>query len=102
VMDYPLAAYAGGAMVLFPKSVIEEAIQSGVFSEGLQDTVHEILNVCAQMFTASHMVLDRCCLKRTELSEKALALAKASAARLEAEVTIAGFGAGRIAFLASK
>jgi len=102
VMDYPLAAYAGGAMVLFPKSVIDEAIKGGAFSEGLQDTVQEILNVCAQMFTGSHMILDRCCLKRAELPEKALALVKAPAARLDVEVTIAGFGAGRIAFLASK
>jgi hypothetical protein len=102
VMDYPLAAYAGGAMVLFPKSVIDEAIKAGSFSEGLQDTVQEILNVCAQMFAASHMILDSCFLKRAELPQKAVALIKSPAARLDVEVAIAGFGSGRIAFLVSK
>jgi hypothetical protein len=99
VMDYPLAAFSGGAMMTFPKDVVNEAIK-GIFSEGLLDALHEILNVLAGLFhTSSHVSLEQFCLKRGELQEHAAALLNSPAQRLDIEVSIEHWGAGRMTLL---
>lgn len=102
VMDYSLAAYSGGAMVMFPKDVVSEAVK-GAFSPGLLDAVGEILNVCAQVLNKrSHMTLQKCCLKRAELPQPLAALLDSPADRLDLEVSVADWGSGRMTFLAGR
>ncbi len=99
VMDYPLAAFSGGAMMIFPKDVVNDAIK-GNFSPGLLDAVQEILNVLAGVFhTASHITLQNYCLKRSELPMAAEAPLNVPLSRLDVEVQVAGYGSGKMTLL---
>ena len=100
VLDFPFAACAGGAMLVFPLCTVNDAIRTATLEEGMLDTVREILNVCARMFNDhAHQVFQQLYLTASELPADAAALVRSPAQRMDMEGSIAGYGSGRMTVL---
>ncbi|HLJ51239.1 MAG TPA: hypothetical protein VKU01_34760 [Bryobacteraceae bacterium] len=102
VLDLPLAAYSGAALVLFPGPVAEDAIRSGVLEDSLLDGAHEVLSMSMRVFnesTGAHVTLCGVCHQLQELPKEAIAAIASPAARLDMEVSVTGYGRGRMTMI---
>ncbi|NRB40909.1 MAG: hypothetical protein HRU20_20975 [Pseudomonadales bacterium] len=50
VLDLPLAAKMAAAITMFPPGAAEDAVDDGHVDEGLQDNLHEIMNICSRLY----------------------------------------------------
>ena len=103
VADLPLAARAGAAIALMPAGAAEVAIEEGQLSSALYDNAYEILNVMASLFNvgdAPHVKLDRCYAPGEALPADVAQWVLAYVRRLDLDVTVKGYGPGRLSVLA--
>lgn len=102
VVDLPLAAHLGASIALVPAGGAEAAIEDGVLPPALVDNVGEVLNVMASLFNldgGAHLRLDATYPPGTELPVDVAAWVMAFVARLDLDVTVKGYGSGRLSLL---
>ncbi len=104
--DIPFVASVGAALALIPVSAVNEAIKTGKPSPLLVENAHEVLNVAASLFNeldqgASppvHVKLER--LDVGPLDARLSARLLKPAARVDLDVSVAGYPDGKLSFLA--
>jgi hypothetical protein len=98
--DLDLAAYAGGALGLVPVPQLEQARDDGRLSADLADNVHEVLNVLASVFNdspeAPHLRLHAVHGVGEKLPTDVASMLGFVVRRLDLQVTITGYGGGRL------
>jgi hypothetical protein len=98
--DFDLAAYVGAALALVPQGGAAAAIEDGDLPQSLSENTAEFLNVLASLFNAEGAVHQRLYSVhppgKTPPTDVA-ALAGSLGCRLDLDVTIAGYGGGRLA-----
>jgi hypothetical protein len=100
--DLPAGANVGAAVGLFPKGAAQAALEDGYLSGSLLENLSEVSNVLAQAFNvpgAPHVRLaDNTVEVLDDAPEDALALLDAEGGeRLDFEVSVEDYGAGRLA-----
>jgi len=102
LLDLPLAARAGAAIALVPSGGAEFAIEEGALPQALFDNGAEILNVVASLLNvegAPHLKLDRCYAPGQPLPSDVAKWVLAYVRRLDLEVSIKGYGEGKLSAL---
>ena len=97
--DLALSARAGAAIGLVPASGAERAILSGCLDGTLLENLREVLDVAATMFNvegASHLHLDGLHPAGDDVPRDVQARALTLGRRVDLELDIAGYGAGRL------
>jgi len=100
--DLALTAYTGAAIALMGPRVAEDVLRSELLSPVLYDNASEILNVAASLFNAAgapHVRLYEAYAPREVLPPDVDKWVLAQVARLDMELTISGYGAGRMSVL---
>jgi hypothetical protein len=99
VADLALSAYVGAALGLVPKGGAEAALEDGQLTANLQENMAEVLNIMASLFNVGDAVHQRLYTVHAPGSlppGDAVALAAARGRRLDLELSVAGYGAGRL------
>ncbi len=98
--DLDLAAYAGGALGLVPLPQIEQARTDQQLTGDLSDNVYEVLNILASVFNevpaAPHLKLHTVHGVGDKLPTDVASMLGYVVRRLDLQVTITGYGAGRL------
>jgi hypothetical protein len=47
--DVPFAAFGGAALSMMPKGGAEDAMETGEISQGMQENVYEVMNICSRL-----------------------------------------------------
>lgn len=101
-VDLPLSARVGAAIGLVPATGAEEALEARVLNETLQENLYEVLNIGASLFNvedATHVRLYDAHHIGVPLPGDLLARALTLGRREDLSVEVAGYGAGRLAFV---
>lgn len=102
LVDVPLAAYVGAAIALLPPRGAAEAVEREMLTPALFDNTAEILNVAASLFNhdgAPHLRLYESYAPRETLPADVAKLVMAFVRRLDMDVSVAGYGSGRLSVL---
>ena len=102
VADVPLCAYVGASIALVPPTAAAQCVEDGLLTPNLYDNTSEVLNVAASLFNADgapHVRLYEAYAPREMLPGDIAKWVTAFVARLDMEVTIAGYGTGRLSVL---
>lgn len=103
VVDLDLASHAGAAIALIPAATAKACVEDGLISPALYDNTAEILNVAASLFNhddAPHVRLYAAYAPRERLPVDVAGWVLAFVRRVDVELSIAGYGTGRISVLA--
>jgi hypothetical protein len=103
VVDIECAVRLGGALGMLPKGGVDDAIQEGEVSGLLRDNAYEVLNVLSAVFNvedAPHVRLYELYGPGGGVPSDVLALSQVMGSRLDLELTIAGYGPGRMSIIA--
>jgi hypothetical protein len=104
VLDGPLACRAGAALVMVPSVVAEESVTANVVPDSLLDNVREIVNIMARQLngeSSPHVRLRSVHVLPTELPPDTAGLLAEPEARRSFDLTIEGYGSGKLAMLVS-
>jgi hypothetical protein len=99
VCDLAFSARAGAALALIPAPVAEEAIEANFLGQTLGENLSELLNVMASVFNvpqAAHVRLQELHPAGPPLPPQIQARMLTLGRREDLEVTIAGYGQGRL------
>lgn len=99
VMDLALACHVGAAIALLPAATAREAVDQGFMNPTLYDNTAEILNVAASLFNnanAPHVRLYEAYAPREALPPDVAKWVTAYIRRLDMELNVTGYGAGRV------
>lgn len=101
VCDLALAAYAGAALLMVPVGTAKECIYSGKCSAELLENVAEILNICRQCFESPghHVCAEQLYATPESVPAPIAAVIATPHHRLDLEITIAGYGSGRLSIV---
>ncbi|HID81297.1 MAG TPA: hypothetical protein EYH06_03325 [Chromatiales bacterium] len=102
--DYNFTAFAGAALTKIPKGGAEDAASSGDFSGAILGNLNEVMNICSRLFMNSstpHLRLDKTYNSPDEIPEGAKQILSSSAGRADFDVTIPGYGDGKLAFIST-
>jgi hypothetical protein len=98
--DLPLAAYAGAALGLVPLPMAEEALASGLLPDDLTENFYEVVNIMASVFNenpaAPHLKLYKVHAVGEKLPTDVASSLGYVVRRLDLEVTVHGYGSGRL------
>jgi hypothetical protein len=97
--DMALACYAGAALALIPVSTVQPGVRTGSMTSATFENLSEILNIARSWFdtaTAPQFKLLKCIASPCVLAKDAAALLQKWTARLDLEVEITGYGAGKL------
>lgn len=100
--DVAAAAYLGAALSLIPPAVAAEALKKSMLSEGLVENLREVVNVTASLFNVSggsHVRLRDLLTSPQPFPAEVVSLAAAKAGRTDMEITVPGYGAGKMSFV---
>ncbi len=103
VIDLGLAAHAGAAIALVPVHAARAAVEDARLTPALYENAAEILNVAASLFNhegAPHVRLYEAYAPREVLPPDVAQWVLAYVRRLDVDVSIAGYDAGRMSVLA--
>jgi hypothetical protein len=101
VADLPFCCWSGAALALLPPGLAQDAIKAGKLDQALQENFAEVANVLTATFRefGERVVLGQVHYgKATSLGDEVRPLV-GSARRLDLEVTVNGYGAGRCGLL---
>ena len=101
-VDLALTAHLGASIALMGLRVAEDVIRSELLSPVLYDNAREVLNVAASLFNvdgAPHVRLVEAFAPREILPAEVEKWILARVARLDMEMTVAGYGGGRMSVL---
>jgi len=99
ICEVSFAASAGAALSLIPPGVARESMLSLTLSAGLRDNFNEVANILAGLFNGPetpHVRFDTLAARRSRLHPAADALIDNAAGTADYEVSIEGYGSGRI------
>lgn len=101
VCDLAFASYSGAALAMIPAGVAKESLAAGQCEESLLENFTEILSICRQWFQGSsrHFLPPRLYFSRQEIPPPVAALLSAPKSRVDAEITIPGYGAGQLSIV---
>ncbi len=101
LLDLSLACSAGAALVMLPRVVADEGMASGGIPDNIGENLHEVLNVWSGVFNSPSTPRVKLGAVTTSdtLAPEVAALAKAPSGRLDLEVAIPGYAAGRLTLL---
>ena len=102
--DIPFAAYSGAALSMIPPGGAEDAASKGDLTEMMRGNLNEIMNICSRLFITEdtpHLKLDALYDSPETLPEAARTMVESAAGRSGFEVSIPGYGAGKIAFIST-
>jgi hypothetical protein len=103
VMDLGLAASVGAALVMLPPVMAQECLKTGKITDNIDENMREVLNVCATMFNSSNTprVTLGSVITVEKLPEAIASFVKASAAKLDVEVTLPTYPGGKLSLFSS-
>jgi hypothetical protein len=97
--DLAFSAYAGAAIALVPAPTAEVAIEANALDQTLGENLYEVLNVAASLFNApgaTHVRLLELHAAGAAIPPQVQGLMLTLGRREDLELTIAGYGAGRL------
>lgn len=101
--DLPLAAYLGAALALVPPGGAQIAVDEAFLPDSLLDNAYEVLNISASLFNtdnAPHLRLDPVYdSARSPLPANIATWLRGYVPRLDAAVSVRGYGDGRLSIL---
>jgi len=102
--DYNFTAFAGAALTKIPKGGAEDAASSGDFSGTMLGNLNEVMNICSRLYMNSstpHLRLDKTYSSPDDVPEDVKPILSNSAGRADYDVSIPGYGDGKLAFLST-
>lgn len=99
VCDIPLAATLAAALVMLPRAAATDAVAAQALSAEMIDNAHEVANVCGSSFSDRHVRLSSFSCPNTQMSPAITALINHPAKRLDLELQVEGYIAGRLSIL---
>jgi hypothetical protein len=102
VVDIELAARLGGALGMLPRGGVDDAIKEADVSGLLRDNTYEVLNVLSAVFNvenAPHVRLYDLYGPGGGVPSDVLALSQVIGARMDLELTVAGYGLGHLSII---
>jgi len=102
VADIECAARLGGALGMLPRGGVDDAIKELDLSGLLRDNAYEVLNVLSAVFNvgeAPHVRLYEMYGPMGGVPSDVLALSQLFGSRMDLELTIAGYGEGRLSIV---
>lgn len=98
--DEAFVAYAGGALTMLPKDVVDEMLSSKSLSDVVVANFHEVMNICSRLLIAEHGAH----LRLDQSLDPASGAAPVSALQADAQIAsfnieIPNYGSGAISFL---
>ena len=100
--DLDLAYRAGAALCMIPPPEAQARLRLPKVDTYLVENFREILNICAQLFTTHDepsVTLNEVCISAQERSPVVTAFLAAPRRKLDLQVTIGGYGPGRMSIL---
>lgn len=97
-----LAAHVSSCLGLQPSSAARAAVAQGKLDETLEETFHEVLNICASLLNApgtDHTRLSRMHAPGASLPPETLARTLILGRRLDLAVDVVGYGSGRLSMV---
>lgn len=100
--DHQMAVYSGSALTMLQPSAARESVDKGVLNEESLESYEEVLNILAQVFNfpgKEHLRLagvSRCDGDEHSDQQDILPILEKPDWRLDCEVTITGYGPGRL------
>jgi len=101
VLEFGLAAALGASLSRIPAGVAAEAVRARKLPENVVDNLREVFNISASLLTAKdhpHVVFDQLYVVPPNPPQEVLTLLMKPAWRLDAEVEIQNYGAGKFSF----
>lgn len=97
VFDMPLAAYTGAALVMIPVASAKDALAAGTLTPSLKENFYEVMNVVSVVFTDALRRRQKlqATFENPNVPDAANKVLNAPHKRLDVNVTIDGYGAGR-------
>ena len=105
ICDLALAASVGAALCMLPAGSIQDTIRAGTLAPAVESNLHEVFNVMSRLFGAAgtaHASLTGLHLPSAPLPAAEAKLMSCPANRLDVEVNVSGYGAGRLAYVFSQ
>ena len=102
LFDLALSAHVGASIALVPPKAAAQVVEDGLLTPNLYDNTAEVLNVAASLFNhegAPHVRLYEAYAPREMLPADVARWVLAYVARLDMELTVAGYGSGRLSVL---
>lgn len=102
VVDLEAAARLGGALAMLPRGGVDDAIAERDLPSMIRDNTYEVLNVLAAVFNvenAPHVRLYEMYGPNGSVPSDVLALSQALGSRLDIQLTVAGYGAGKLSVI---
>lgn len=102
LMDLALTAHSGAAIALMPRTAADDVVANGLLTPALYDNASEILNIMASLFNkedAPHVRLYEAYPPRETLPGDIQTWLLAYVPRLDMQLEITGYGAGRLSVL---
>lgn len=105
ISDIDFAARIAAAMTLVPKNLVDESIQNKSLVDVLDENFREIMNVATTLFymaSTPHVSLSKVQKSTENIPRDVMLLNRRPAARLDLNITIPGYGEGRVSILVNK
>ena len=101
--DLPFSAHVGAALAMIPAAIATECVQRKKLEDSLRENFDEIVNILAgvvNVATGKHLKLVAVVAPGAAAPE-AQAIMKKPAARVDFDVNVQGYGAGKLSFLSA-
>ena len=101
VADLPFCCWSGAALALLPAGLAQDSIKAGSLDKSLQDNFAEVANVLTAAFRefGERVILGPVHYGKVATIAPELAPLLSAPRRLDLEVTVTGYGAGRCGLL---
>jgi hypothetical protein len=102
LIDLELAAAMGAALVMMPAGMVKESTAEGALVAGLVENSFEVLNVASRVINRAggvHYKLREQVQPGTATPEDVVPVIEAPSQRVDLELTVDGYGSGRLAIL---
>ncbi|HEV7755049.1 MAG TPA: hypothetical protein VGO94_04240 [Mycobacteriales bacterium] len=104
-LDLPLAAWVGASIGLVPAGGAQDQVEDGELSQGVRDNLYEVLNIFSALFNkpgTPHLKIQSMYPPGEAPPLDLGVMLKSLGMRLDLEVTVAGYGSGKIAVVLAR
>jgi hypothetical protein len=98
-LDLPLSVWVGAAIGLVPPGGAEDQVDEGELSRPVRDNLYEVLNIVSALFNkpgAPHLKIYSLHAPGEAVPSDVALLVKSLGNRLDLDVTVAGYGKGKL------
>lgn len=102
ILDLELAAALGAALVMVPAGLVKESVSDRSFVPALAENCFEVLNVASRLVNRAggvHYKLREQVLPGAALPEDVAAIVEDHSQRVDLELSVDGYGSGRLVIL---